>query len=211
MKDVWASLGYLRGENGSSECSHMTFGAVFDNTSCYQVRRVKATKKIISMTEDAMDRAYAAYVELHFPPEQEAIEEVTERLATTMNSEGEVNVDLLGETLGSDIGVAEYANTPLDEMFRLFGLTATRKIPFTSDELKVQWHQMVAIAIQIKAMFTKKLGEHPRPTLLCDEVGLGKTAELIGTLCILVHLIELQQRQLPLIPLLTGMFTALEG
>ncbi|KDN33549.1 hypothetical protein RSAG8_13363, partial [Rhizoctonia solani AG-8 WAC10335] len=159
--DVWAALGYVRNENGS-------------------MRRIKATKKAVSMTEDSMDRAYAAYVELHFPPQQEAIEEVTERLAMTMNSEDEVNVDLLDGTQGSDIGVAEYANKSLDEMFRLFGLTTTRRIPFTSDELKVQWHQMVAIAVQIKAMFTKKLGEHAQPRLLCDEVGLGKTAESIG-------------------------------
>ncbi|KEP49107.1 SNF2 family amino-terminal protein [Rhizoctonia solani 123E] len=185
MKNLWAALGYVRDENGS-------------------MRRVKATKKVTSMTEDVMDRAYAAYVELHFPLEQDAIEEVTENLAIAMTLEDEVNVDLLGGTQGSDIGVAEYADKSLEEMFRLLGLTATRKIPFTSDELKVQWHQMVAIAVQIKAMFAKKLGGHAQPRLLCDEVGLGKTVEIIGTLCMLVHLIELQQRKLPLIPLLTG-------
>lgn len=171
------------------------------------VRRVKATKKVISMTEDAMDRAYNAYVELHFSSQQEAFEEVTESLAAALSSEVEVNVDLLDGVKGCDIGVADYANKSLDEMFRLLGLKTTRKIPFTSDELKVQWHQMVAIAIHIKGMFTKKLGEGAQPRLLCDEVGLGKTVEVIGTLCMLVHLIELQQRGLPLIPLLTGTST----
>ncbi|CUA73437.1 helicase SWR1 [Rhizoctonia solani] len=182
MEDMWASFGYSRDENG-------------------QVHRIKAAKKV-SMSEEAMDRAYNVYVELHFPSQQEALEEVTDSLASSMNSEYEGNVDLLDGDEGCDIGVAEYAHTSLDEMFRLLGLKATRKIPFTSDELEVQWHQLVAIAIHIKRMFTTNLGEEATPTLLCDHVGLGKTAEIIGTLCMLVHLIELQRRGQPLIPLL---------
>ncbi|KAG8710480.1 hypothetical protein FRC11_004465 [Ceratobasidium sp. 423] len=80
---------------------------------------------------------YAAYVELHFPPQQEGVEEVTERLASAMSSEGEVNIDLLSRTEGSDIGVSEFANKSLDELLQLFGLELTWKIPFASDKLVI--------------------------------------------------------------------------
>ncbi|GAB1528111.1 hypothetical protein RhiTH_011302 [Rhizoctonia solani] len=181
FEDVWVALGYLSAK----------------------VRRIKATKKAMLMTKDKMDRAYTNYVELHFPPQKEGVEELTENLANAVSSEEGVNANLLAGSEGSDIGVSEFANTSLDKMFQLLGLSSTMSIPFTSKEYKSQWHQLVAVAVQLKGMFTKQLGEQARATLLCDKVGLGKTAEIIGTLCMLVHLIELQQRGLALIPLLT--------
>ncbi|KAG9073827.1 hypothetical protein FS749_014652 [Ceratobasidium sp. UAMH 11750] len=45
-------------------------------------------------------------------------------------------------------------------------------------------------------------GEDPRPTLLCDEVGVGKTFQLIGLISMLAHIIELQRADKALPPLL---------
>ncbi|QRW26665.1 SNF2 family amino-terminal protein [Rhizoctonia solani] len=140
FEDVWVALGYVRADNGL-------------------IRRIKATKKAMLMTEDEMDRAYTNYVELHFPPQKEGVKELTENLANAVSLEEGVNANLLAGSEGSDIGVSEFANTSLDEMFRLLGLSLTMSIPFTSKEYKSQWHQLVAVAVQLKGMFTKQLGE----------------------------------------------------
>ncbi|KEP47581.1 SNF2 family amino-terminal protein, partial [Rhizoctonia solani 123E] len=48
-----------------------------------------------------------------------------------------------------------------------------------------KWHQFVAVAVMLKKMFTTTLGQPPEPVLLCDDVGLGKTLEIIMTVAIL--------------------------
>ncbi|KAF8747238.1 hypothetical protein RHS01_07487, partial [Rhizoctonia solani] len=137
FKDVWVALGYLSAK----------------------VCRIKATKKAMLMTKDEMDWAYTNYVELHFPPQKEGVEELTENLANAVSLEEGVNANLLAGSEGSNIGVSEFANTSLDKMFRLLGLSSTMSIPFTSKEYKSQWHQLVAVAVQLKGMFTKQLGK----------------------------------------------------
>ncbi len=57
----------------------------------------------------------------------------------------------------------------------------------------------------LEGFFTEEEGEVPRQTLLCDEVGVGKTFQLIGVISMLAHIIELQRAGKELPPLLRGM------
>ncbi|KAG8734940.1 hypothetical protein FRC10_011203 [Ceratobasidium sp. 414] len=96
-----------------------------------------------------------------------------------------VTVDLLHGTGNCDLGVDEFAQTHLGELIHLLGIGSTVTLPMASGELKTKWHQLVGIATMLKHMFTTNVGDAPCPTLLCDDVGLRKTAQIIGTICML--------------------------
>jgi hypothetical protein len=53
-------------------------------------------------------------------------------------------------------------------------------------------------------MFAKEKDSRPAPTLLCNDVGLRKTIEIVGTISMLVHIIELQRKGRNFPPLLEG-------
>ncbi|KAG9086419.1 hypothetical protein FS749_003661 [Ceratobasidium sp. UAMH 11750] len=57
--------------------------------------------------------------------------------------------------------------------------------------MHLMWHQWASVAEMIDRTFTLE-GEPGRPTLLADEVGMGKTAQVIGYLQVLWHLKTLQ-------------------
>ncbi|KAG8719890.1 hypothetical protein FRC08_001754 [Ceratobasidium sp. 394] len=57
--------------------------------------------------------------------------------------------------------------------------------------MHLMWHQWASVAEMIDRTFTLE-GEPGRPTLLADEVGMGKTAQVIGYLQVLWHLKALQ-------------------
>ena len=60
-------------------------------------------------------------------------------------------------------------------------------------KLLLRWHQWVAVIEMVRRTFTDKLGEPGDPTLLADQVGLGKTITVILYIQVLWHLQELQR------------------
>ncbi|KAG9077572.1 hypothetical protein FRC06_008830, partial [Ceratobasidium sp. 370] len=174
LTDLWAELGYTRDKEGS-------------------VSKVKAKRRMTLATEEDMHRAYEAYIELHFPTDEDVIAEITHRLEEVSAAPEEVALDLVEGVADEDLGVAEFSNMPNQELLRMLGLTQAKRLPFASDRMEMKWHQLVGVAAMTKAMFTPTLAMPPRPTLLCDDVGLGKTVQIIGTISTLVHLIEIEQ------------------
>jgi hypothetical protein len=156
-------------------------------------------------SEEEMRNAYEHYVRLQFPPD-EGQEDTAEAVFRAMeesllpSTDSLVEVDLRGT--GEDLGVAEFSNIQTEELRKLMGL-ATDQFPYgepgSDGKPKVvpRWHQLVGTAAMLKAMYTKELGDAPSPSLLCDDVGLGKTIELVGTISMLTHLIELQDKKRP--------------
>ncbi|KAG9095201.1 hypothetical protein FRC06_010039, partial [Ceratobasidium sp. 370] len=193
LEDLWGDLGY----------SHEPEGR--DKTP-----RVGRKKLQALATKEQMEAAHSSYRELHFSDVDRAMNEVTEALGDFQPLDGSdssdtdtVTVDLLQGTGNHDLGVDEFVQTHLGELIRLLGIGGTGTLPMASEELKTKWHQIVGIATMLKRMFTTNIGDAPCPTLLCDDVGLGKTAQILGTICMLVHCIELQDTGRDLPPLIS--------
>ncbi|KAG8734345.1 hypothetical protein FRC11_005332 [Ceratobasidium sp. 423] len=105
-----------------------------------------------------------------------------------------------------DIGVQHLKDWPTERLWESFGLSGKRQFPFAepgtkrTDLLKLAeklpaiplWHQVVAAHAILEGGFTAEIGQRSRPTLLCDEVGLGKTFEIIGVISMVSHLYEQQ-------------------
>ncbi|EUC59169.1 SNF2 family amino-terminal protein, partial [Rhizoctonia solani AG-3 Rhs1AP] len=56
------------------------------------------------------------------------------------------------------------------------------------------------VCIMLERFFTRSLGDLPLSTLLCDDVGLGKTGQIIGLISMVIHLYEAQCKGAPLPP-----------
>jgi hypothetical protein len=71
-----------------------------------------------------------------------------------------------------------------------------------------RWHQVIGVHAILEGAFTTQLRECSRPTVLCDDVGLGKTLQIIGIFSMLSHLYEQQllgkEWRLPLPPFTIG-------
>ncbi|KAG8782049.1 hypothetical protein FRC12_021264 [Ceratobasidium sp. 428] len=180
-------------------------GGAEDEVSAGTSSNSRRVKQPPFATNEQMRAAYEAYRELHSADHCSGVIEVTEALHAAdrdLEKEDTMEVNLL-EGCG-DIGVDEFAGTSEEELLRLLGISLEiKKLPFLSESFSTRWHQLVGIAKMLKRMFTANLDEQPLPTLLCDDVGLGKTAQIVGTLCMLVHFIRLQDEGKPLPPLLT--------
>lgn len=110
-------------------------------------------------------------------------------------------------------GVEEYEAFSMDQLWDLLGVSATKAIPFFNDKedpigltdpwtdegikalnapsavpLAPRWHQLIGI---IK-MLDNYLGG--KPTLLMDGVGVGKTMQVIGTVCFLAFYREYYEK-----------------
>jgi hypothetical protein len=174
----------------------------------------KANGNILA-SEAEMTAAYHHYVELHFREGDDAAAGLLDYLdgSNAMDETADTGVPHASDT--EDLGVAKFAQCSVEELVHLLGLSVPR-YPYgepgsTGDDGKPKkpmmtpkWHQLVGTAAMIEGMFTNAVGQPPRPTLLCDDVGLGKTAQIIGTISMLVHLIELQTKQKPMPPLLAS-------
>ncbi|KAF8748551.1 helicase [Rhizoctonia solani] len=66
-------------------------------------------------------------------------------------------------------------------------LAKTRAVPF--------WHQVVGTLRILEGAFTQRVGDCAQPTLLCDNVGLGKTVQIIGVISMIQHYYK--QQELP--------------
>ncbi|KAG8688477.1 hypothetical protein FRC11_005391, partial [Ceratobasidium sp. 423] len=192
LEDLWSDLGF------SSDLAQLG-----DN-----VKGRRTGRKLLRAlaTPEQMEAAYASYREQHFSEMDDAMGQMTEALRNIQESAPSdsdpdtIAVDLLQGTGSSDLGVDEFAQAPTAELLRLLGLIKTGTLPLASEHLKGRRHQYLAEVIMLKRMFTLSLGDAPMPTLLCDDVGLGKTAQIIGVISMLVHCYELQQAGKPLPP-----------
>ncbi|CUA74686.1 SNF2-related protein [Rhizoctonia solani] len=199
LEELWSELGF------SSDSIE------FEDTRTASVRQVGKKLRYALATPEQMQAAYTSYREQHFCDMNGAMNEMTEALINLQQEDSSsspdpanpVAVDLLNGTGSGDLGVDEFAQTPTVELLRLMGIEKAGALPLTSACLKILWHQLVAIVIMLKRMFTLRLDDTPDPTLLCDDVGLGKTAQMLGIICMLVHCIELQRAGKQLPPLLT--------
>ncbi|KAB5587982.1 SNF2 family amino-terminal protein [Ceratobasidium theobromae] len=95
-----------------------------------------------------------------------------------------------------DAGVAHLGKMTMEDMWRQLGLRdgllPGRAVDESGNSLRLAWHQWVSILEMVDRSFTATLGQVGRPTLLADEVGFGKTAQVIGYLQVLWHLKTLQ-------------------
>ncbi|KAF8749866.1 SNF2 family N-terminal domain [Rhizoctonia solani] len=66
-------------------------------------------------------------------------------------------------------------------------LAKTRAVPF--------WHQVVGTLRILEGAFTQRVGNCAQPTLLCNNVGLGKTVQIIGVISMIQHYYK--QQELP--------------
>ncbi|KAG8711805.1 hypothetical protein FRC08_015403 [Ceratobasidium sp. 394] len=193
LEDLWGDLGYL-----------------YEPDSRNKRPRAGRRKLQALATKEQMEAAYSSYREQHFSDMDGTMKEMTEVLGDFQALDGSdpsagdtVAVDLLDGTGNRDLGVDEFARAQLSELIRLLGIGNTGALPMASEELRTKWHQLVGIATMLKRMFTINLGDAPCPSLLCDDVGLGKTAQILGTICMLVHCIELQDAGRDLPPLIS--------
>ncbi|QRW09543.1 Helicase conserved C-terminal domain [Ceratobasidium sp. AG-Ba] len=92
-----------------------------------------------------------------------------------------------------DAGVEHLRSKIYADLCKGWGLV-DGKLPGGRKERKATWHQLVAATEIVTRAFVDPSDPHaePRPTLLADEVGLGKTGTIIVALQLLWHLIELQ-------------------
>ena len=167
-------------------------------------------------SDEDMARAYTHYLETLFSDEGETGED----LLASLEQPSEAYTARLLEHKGGDLGCEKYAKTSIEELYRLLGMVggavpfgeqggpSTKKGQPDKKQFVPRWHQLVAVAVALGKFFTSTQGEAPSSLMVCDDVGLGKTIEVLLMICMLAHSYELQQLNKPLMPLLQGEYYA---
>ncbi|CEL53741.1 putative ATP-dependent helicase C17A2,12 OS=Schizosaccharomyces pombe (strain 972 / ATCC 24843) GN=SPAC17A2.12 PE=3 SV=1 [Rhizoctonia solani AG-1 IB] len=186
LKDLWAELG-------------------FDNIPRRGDRapKVKSTSTIPSDAE--MAAAYEYYVEEYCNSLDSLDELPVPRLPFSYSMLSLVDDD-------EDLGVGHLKNLSTAEIWARMGLPGATQFPFAEpgssssspsqskgDEGAKQaavpyWHQAVGAQAVVERAFTKHIGDKGQPSLLCDEVGLGKTIQIVGIVSLVRHYYEQQER-----------------
>ncbi|KAG8734402.1 hypothetical protein FRC10_011750 [Ceratobasidium sp. 414] len=89
--------------------------------------------------------------------EECAIVELTNTIQGLNKDKDNANTDLLQMISGEDLSVTEFSNTPIEELFCLLGLESvegTKTLPMASENMMMQWHQLIDITTMLKWMFT---------------------------------------------------------
>ncbi|KAF8595568.1 hypothetical protein BDV93DRAFT_564271 [Ceratobasidium sp. AG-I] len=157
-----------------------------------------------------MARAYTHYLETLFSDDGETGQD----LLASLEQPSEAYTARLLEHKSGDLGCEKYANVSIEELYRLLGMVggavpfgeeggpSTKKGEPDKKRFVPRWHQLVALAVALEMFFTSSQHEVPLPLMVCDDVGLGKTIEVLLMICALAHSYELQQMKKPLMPLL---------
>ncbi|KDN38064.1 hypothetical protein RSAG8_09749, partial [Rhizoctonia solani AG-8 WAC10335] len=183
MADLWAEAGFEFGEKVKRKG---------------RVTKSKNTSTI--PTEAEIEAAFQYYIEDYC----NGIEAIDDLPTPGMRGPAVVQ-DLIDEE--TDIGVHDFKDWAVERVWQYLGLAGTRQFPFAepgtthAPHLKLPdkpgvfplFHQVVGACVIILAAFTEELGQRARPSLLCDDVGLGKTIQLIGVISIIKHYFEQQQ------------------
>jgi hypothetical protein len=194
----------------------LTRNASVEELSIYLVERIQA-RRPWENSQAEMENAYRNYLELHFLNENQLCTSLVDAFLEGGNTLFSVGADTVNIELGQDIGIQHMIAKSSHELLHLLGLNVDNgQYPFgepggTKDgngEMKEKicpkWHQLVGTAVMLERMFTDRPRICGDPSMLCDDVGLGKTLQIIGTISMLVHIIELQKQGRPLPPLLKG-------
>lgn len=212
LRELWEQLGYGRGEDGAGESGCRTCISRVLTLLSIVVLKKRTRARNPLMSDKDMAGAYQSYVETYFGDSHEVAEELFEALKEQLETDEDGQIDLVDGHATGDLGVAEFANTSEAEVDRLLGLSNSL-FPFgetgVGDDngkprFQPRWHQKVLVLAALKRICRKKKGEDAEPTFLCDDVGLGKTAMIVGTISMVVHIVECQWGNRPLPPLLTG-------
>ncbi|KAG8736724.1 hypothetical protein FRC10_009033, partial [Ceratobasidium sp. 414] len=101
-----------------------------------------------------------------------------------------------------DVGMEELRDMSTEQLWASLGLPGATQFPFAKQGgaggagPRPKWHQIAGSLAILKGAFTAGLGQPARPTMLCDDVGLGKTLQIIGAISLIAHMRE-QQEQRP--------------
>ncbi|QRW09610.1 ATP-dependent DNA helicase [Ceratobasidium sp. AG-Ba] len=101
-------------------------------------------------------------------------------------------VDLLDGV--GDIGMEEFASMSTQDIWTDLGLPGATHLPFGNTDQGAKgaiipmWHQVAGVAAVLKRAFTSTVGKPALPTMLCDDVGLGKTMQILVVIQMVVHL-----------------------
>ncbi|KAB5587686.1 hypothetical protein CTheo_8873 [Ceratobasidium theobromae] len=100
-----------------------------------------------------------------------------------------------------DVGMDELKGMSTEHLWASLGLLGVTSFPFAEPGgpykagAHPKWHQIAGSLAILRGAFTTKLGEPARPTMLCDDVGLGKTLQIIGVISIIAHMHEHQEQR----------------
>ncbi|KAG8710920.1 hypothetical protein FRC09_020876 [Ceratobasidium sp. 395] len=206
LKELWESLGCVVEDQVMSKRSASLLAYPKNSLTGDPGReRPPARAKWLSEmpTDGEMEAAFEYYVENYC----NALGAGAEVPIPTLG-EGERYFELISKE--EDIGVDETKNWSAEEIWTRLGLHGKTQFPFAEpgragDETlgvrarsraEPQWHQLVGVYTMLKRCWTESKAERPVPTLLCDDVGLGKTFQIIALFSMLEHIYE--QQQLPL-------------
>ncbi|GAB1528076.1 hypothetical protein RhiTH_011267 [Rhizoctonia solani] len=186
LKQLWLSLGFGNSEEAGK-------------TSKPKVKSAQGAP-----TEAEMQAAYAYYLEEYC----HGIGSLDESELPVLES-GIAGLHNLAE--GShDIGVAHLMSFSAEHLWNLLGLPGANQFPFaepganntlnsSTSQHKTRavpfWHQLVGTLKILEGAFTQRTGTRAQPALLCDNVGLGKTVQIIGVISMLEHYYK--QQELP--------------
>ncbi|GAB1527611.1 hypothetical protein RhiTH_010787 [Rhizoctonia solani] len=186
LKQLWSSLG---------------FGSLEDDLTASKSKS-KSTQD--GPSKEEMQAAYAYYVEEYC-------------YGVGCLDESELPIPTVGVSgLHSlvdgckDIGVSHLKSLSTEALWAQLGLPGVDQFPFaepgTGESAKDMaplaktravpfWHQVVGTLRILEGAFTQRVGDCAQPTLLCNNVGLGKTVQIIGVISMIQHYYK--QQELP--------------
>ncbi|KAG9080964.1 hypothetical protein FRC07_014716, partial [Ceratobasidium sp. 392] len=195
LKALWEELGFVI-EQGAGKATRTP-------------RAAKSSS--ISPSNSEMEAAFQYYIE-------EYCNSLTARedLPIPAMSQTDCVIDLGEEDV--DLGVDHLKDWTIERLWASLGLPGATQFPFaepgreslegsalpSKPKICPRWHQIVGVHAILEGAFTAKTGDRARPTMLCDDVGLGKTLQIIGVVSWLAHSYEQQElpenRRLPPAP-----------
>lgn len=98
-----------------------------------------------------------------------------------------------------DLGMDRFRGMKTEELWARLGLPGATNFPFaalgdgTTPAIVPKWHQIVGASVILSNAFTAEAGMPALPTLICDDVGLGKTLQIVEAACMIVHMREQQE------------------
>ncbi|KDN35623.1 hypothetical protein RSAG8_11418, partial [Rhizoctonia solani AG-8 WAC10335] len=138
--------------------------------------------------------------------------EILDMLTQHASQDHDHQIDLAGS--GNDLGVGRYATIGRSLLWAMMGLPGAEQFPFANpgnlgavplgeqpaSRIVPHTHQVSGVCIMLGRIYTRLLGDLPLSSLLCDDVGLGKTFQITGLISVIVHLYEEQSKGTPLPP-----------